>query len=521
MGMVAPQREIASAFYVFCGQHGDVSRYAQDQGVSRQRVYREANRLQNFPAEAQQKIQSLEQCIQKLKHQQGLLEQRLAQSVVLDDEKQEQFAIEGQARGVGLANSYGLLKVLIPKPLSVATLGRRVKAAEETAGALLAVIDEFTHPLVRDGAADELYVKAPVRMVVEQESLCWVTGQLSDTVAGEAWAEEFRKLPNLEQVARDGGMGLEKGLALVNGERQAQGLPSVVDQGDHFHALRGAGVGLNKVYKQAAKALAEAEKAQQKFEECKQQGQTLEVAQANGHRQAAWNKAEKAMDVWSATERLWQQTKEAMRLITPEGDLNSRQHAQAVLAETLPQLPEGDFAKTKRQLQKPEMLNFLDHVHKKIEALPFPAEIKQAAVRQESLKRQAKVLKGENTKAAALRGVLLMCAVVLGNANEVGQQAVAAVRDIFRRAYRASSLVECINSAIRMHQYRHRRMTQDLLNLKRLYWNCHTFRTGRRRGTNPYQRLGVPWPEGLHWRDMLKLTPEQLRDKMSTAKTAS
>jgi hypothetical protein len=90
---------------------------------------------------------------------------------------------------------------------------------------------------------------------------------------------------------------------------------------------------------------------------------------------------------------------------------------------------------------------------------------------------------------------MLMCAVVLGKAEGAGQQAVDAVREIFRRAYRASSLVECINSVLRMQQAQHRKMTQPMLNLKRLYWNCHTFRTGRRRGTTPYQRLGVPWPE--------------------------
>ena len=61
----------------------------------------------------------------------------------------------------------------------------------------------------------------------------------------------------------------------------------------------------------------------------------------------------------------------------------------------------------------------------------------------------------------------------------------------FRWAYRASSLVECINSVLRMHQAGHRRMTQGLLDLKRLYWNCHTFSAGRRRQTTPYERLGV------------------------------
>jgi len=184
-------------------------------------------------------------------------------------------------------------------------------------------------------------------------------------------------------------------------------------------------------------------------------------------------------------------------------------------------LPESDFAKAKRQMQKPEMLNYLDRVHEALAALPLPEEVKQAAVRQEGLRRRPEVLRGETSQAAAMRGVMLMCAVVLGKTEEVGQQALTGVREVFRRAYRASSLVECINSVLRMHQAGHRQMTQGLLDLKRLYWNCHTFRTGRRRGSTPYQLLGVPWPDGLRWADVLKLTPEQLRKTLSTMKMAA
>ncbi len=83
------------------------------------------------------------------------------------------------------------------------------------------------------------------------------------------------------------------------------------------------------------------------------------------------------------------------------------------------------------------------------------------------------------------------------HAGAEGQQAVMAHRDILHRAYRASSLVECVKSVLRMQQAGHRRMTQGLLDLKRLYWNCHTFESGCRRQTTPYERLGVQWPEGM------------------------
>lgn len=519
MGMVAIDRRIGSAFFVVCGQYGDVSQFAQQRGISRQWVYREAKQVTDTLKgdQAREAMERLRTENAALRAEVAELKRREALAVVLDEEKQAEFAGVGQSCGVTLSQCHTLLDVLIPgKPLSTASLGRRTQALGAKAGALLEVLDEDARQRVRDTAADEIYVRDPVLMVVEQESLCWICGRLSEEVSGAAWSREFGRLPNLEQVARDGGTGLAKGVALLNAQRQEQGQEPVVDQGDHFHAEWKGGVGLRRAAKRADAALAEAEEAQKALEECARQGQKQTGPAVRASH--AWRKAEKAMDAWRDTEQAWQQTKEALLLITPEGELNTRAKAEAVLAQTLPQLPDSDFAKTKRQLQRPEMLNYLDRVQDQLQKLPCPEEVKNAAVRQEALRRRPELLKGENPKAAALRGVMLVCAVVLSKAGEAGPQAVTAVREIFRRAYRASSLVECINSVLRMQQAQHRNMTQGLLDLKRLYWNCHTFRTGRRRGTTPYQRLGVSWPPGMRWWDLLKLTPEQLRERLSTEK---
>lgn len=519
MGMVAPQQRIASAFFVLFGNYGDVTRYAQQRGVCRQWVYREANALQQTLDRQQQAIARLQTRVQELEQQQSDGQQRLRRAVVLDADKQAQFASVGQACGVSLPVCWQLLDVLIPgQQQSVATLGRATQAAGKKAGELLPVLDAWARQQVRDVAADEIYVKAPVLMTVEPESLCWLGGRLSDTVSGEAWAEQLRAFPKLEQVTRDGGPGLEKGVALLGSQRQAQGQQPLADQGDHYHALRGGGVVVRRAEQQARAALAKAEQADQELAACGRQGhkRTGPAVRAS----AAWRKAERAMDHWCHKERLWQQTKEALQLFTPTGELNTRPQAEAVLAQTVPQLPDLP-ANTRRQLAKPQMLTYLDQVQSRLEALPFPKELTQAAVQQEGLRRRPELLRGEGAPAAALRGVLLACAVILVKAEAVGQQAQAAVRDILRRAQRASSLVECINSVLRMQQARHRKMTQGLLDLKRLYWNCHSFRTGRRRGTTPYQRLGVAWPEGLRWWDLLKRTPEQLRDELSIAKKAA
>jgi hypothetical protein len=518
MGMVAPRRRIGSAFFVVWGEYGDVSAFAREQGVSRQWVHREAKQVIDTleGTRTRAEIEGLRKDKAALQAEVAELKQRLAVAVVLDEEKQTEFAGVGQSCGVTLSQCYTLLDVLIPgKPLSRANLGRRTQALGKKAGPLLAVLDEYARPRVQDAAADEIYVRDPVLMIVEQESLCWVCGRLTEEVSGAAWSQEFGLLPNLEQVARDGGSGLAKGIALQNEHRQKESQEPLLDQGDHFHALWTAGVGLRRAEKRASKALAEAEEAQKARDECGRQGHKQTGAAVRARH--AWQKAEQTMAEWCAVESAWQQTKEALLLITPEGELNTRAKAEAKLAETLPQLPDSDFAKSKRQLQRPEMLNYLDRVHEQLEKLPYAEEVKQAAVRQEALRRRPELLKGENSQAAARRGVMLMCAVVLGKSGTAGQQAVTAVREIFRRAYRASSLVECINSVLRMQQAQHRKMTQGLLDLKRLYWNCHTFRSGRRRNTTPYQRLGIPWPEGMRWWDVLKLTPEQLRERLSTA----
>jgi hypothetical protein len=520
MSMVAPDPRIASAYFVIFGNYGAVTRFAEERGVCRQWVYREAACLGQALTKQQATTERLQARVRELEEQQAVLQERLRLAVVLDAPKQAQLASVGQACGVSLPVCWVLLDVLIPgQQQSVATLGRATQAAGKKSGELLPILDAWARQRAREVAADEIYVKNAVLMTVEPESLCWLGGRMSDAVSGEAWAKEFRALPNLEQVMRDGGTGLAKGVELVNAKRQQQGQSPLGDQGDHFHALRGGSTGLRKAEIRARQAVAAVVEAQKKLAKCQRQGRKC-IGPAARVR-VAEKRADQALALWCERDRVWQETKQALHLVTPAGELNSRARAEAVLAQTLPQLPDSDFAKTKQALQQPEMLQYLDRVQQQIEALPFAPEVTQAAVRQESLRRRSQVLQGETPQAAALRGVLLVCAVVLSKAGDQGQQAVAAVQDIFRRAYRASSLVECINSVLRMQQARHRKMTQGLLDLKRLYWNCHTFRTGRRRGTTPYQRLGVPWPEGLRWWDVLKLTPEQLKKKLSTAKTAA
>jgi hypothetical protein len=233
-----------------------------------------------------------------------------------------------------------------------------------------------------------------------------------------------------------------------------------------------------------------------------------------------WRKAEQALDARSRAERAWAEVTWGVRLVTPEGGLNTRARAEAVIQAALPALPGSEWSKARRVLACPALLTFLDRVQEQRAALSGPAEVVEAAVQAEGLRRQPEGWRGEGRRAGALRGVLLAAGLVLTLAGETGQRALAEVRQILDGARRASSLVGCINSVARMQQARHRRMTQDLLDLKRLYWNCRAFRTGHRRKRTPYGLVGIKLPT-TDWWELLKLPPEQLRQQLSAPDLAA
>jgi len=520
MGMVALSQRIASAYAVQHGRYGEVQDQARARQVSRQRIYRESawvtRKLDSSAAQQeavrQGRIAELEQRNQELTEQ-------VAQAVILDADKQAELTNVAHAMGVSLPTLHALFEVLLPgQAPSVAKLGRWTKSAGEHSGVLLEVFDEYARERVREALADEIYVSDPVLMVVEPASLCWTTGQrlTRKELSATAWSQELGRYVKLEGSTSDAGVQLHRGVKELNEQRRAAGLPQVREQLDHFHSLRDGGRALKGLERRLGGVMNEAWRLQGQLRQDRRNGR-CRIGLSNRTR-ARWAQAEKLFEQWSAKTALWQKVKEALPLVTPEGELNTRERAAALLAETLPQLPDEQFAKSKRLLQEARTLTFLDRVQERLAALPVPAEIRQAAIRQETLRRCPEKLRGDSAQAAALRGVLLVCAVILSKAGEVGQQAVEGVRAIFRNAWRASSLVECINSVLRMQQARHRKMTQGMINLKRLYWNSHVFRTGRRRGKSPYELLDVPWPPGIRWWDLLKWSPERLRLELSALK---
>src|SRR5512144_890598 len=103
-------------------------------------------------------------------------------------------------------------------------------------------------------------------MVVEPESLCWMTGRMVQARDGVTWAEELARLPGLEAVVRDDGTGLGKGVKLGRARRRAADLPDRDDSLDVFPPRREAGPALRKTWGAATRALERGDAAQKGLE---------------------------------------------------------------------------------------------------------------------------------------------------------------------------------------------------------------------------------------------------------------
>lgn len=516
MSMRAALRHLSSAFAVFFGPRGTVTAQARQQGRCRQALYREADHaLAAVDGSAAHTRQAaLEGQLAQTQDRLRQLQRRLEQAVEVTPDRQAEFAATAQAQGVSLGQARALLAVLLgPATPSLATLGRLAQDAGRQAGAVLEVLDACSRGRARQVAADEIFSgRKPILMTLEQDSLCWLGGRLADRRDGDAWAPELAALPAAEQVTSDGGVGLRNGLAQVNRQRRRAGLPQVLGQRDHFHALQRARRAVRTARHQAAVALGPAEQAQKAYDRDGTAGVPRTAAQGRALNQA-WAKAERAFDQWSEQEQAFERLRRGLRLFTPQGELNTRRRAEAEVRAALAGRTGADWARARRLLG-PEAFTFLDRVQEQLAALPIDPDLRAAAVQVEGLRRHPQALAGDGAPARALRGVLLAAGLVLALAGEAGQQAWQSVRGVLNGAWRASSLVEGLNSVLRMQQRRQKRLTQGLLDLKRLYWNVRVFHAGKRKGSSPYGRLGLVLPNGSWW-ELLRRGPEPLRQQLS------
>jgi hypothetical protein len=246
----------------------------------------------------------------------------------------------------------------------------------------------------------------------------------------------------------------------------------------------------------------QAEIASRRVEQSQRRGQDARGVASVASR--AWKQAEAAFAEYERSEAGWKVAHGALAVFRPDGRLSDRTWASEQSALALPMLSGREWSKVRGLFQAEGALTFLDRLHRQLGEAVLDDSLRAELVRLWWLRRQ-------RPRANAMSGVTgagpvrhLVQEVVCRKMDPKWREPYGAVSRVLRRTVRASSAVECMNSVLRMHQARHRTVSQGLLDLKRLYWNCRAFREGRRRRHCPYELLGLRLPSYRFW-DLLRM----------------
>lgn len=379
------------------------------------------------------------------------------------------------------------------------------------AAGVLEVLDEFIRPLVIEATFDEIFAgQQPILMGVEPNSFCWITGDVAANREGVTWAAHFDRFTQLEHAVTDAGSGLLKGLKLTN-ERRGEDQPDIAHSLDVFHSKREGNRAWRVTEAQLWRAQKQADDLWRPLKKRQRKGLSIKGQTQKAH--AVNRKAARLLDEAIDIETAWREVRSALEWFTPDGQRNTSSAARAKLDEWLPKLRGREWEKTVRLFSRPESVTFLDRVEHRLQTLGLAADDLEQALRVEWLRRHPGLLSGESP-ASGVRRAWWIATSARTSRDAAFASAVEQVSKAYRQSWRASSLVEGINSVVRMQQARHRRLTAGLVDLKRAYWNCREFRTGRRKGHTPYELLGLQLPLEDWW-ELLNTDPDQLRKQLS------
>jgi hypothetical protein len=494
---------IANAAVGLTGIYGDVTRQAEVADCSRQTIDDHAQKVQAAVAGAHDggptRAQLIEQN-QHLRQENAQLWDWLARTIEFPPSKQREFAVTAAAMGLSLNQVLALLALILGKQACPgrSTLHRWTKRAGLAAGRVLKFLDARCKALVLVGCLDEIFFHGrPVWVGIEPASMVWFLGQKANDRSGATWAKALRAWDALSYVTADAGTGLQAGIAAVQRERQEDGQPSLENGLDVFHTTYEARRVLRLSWNRVERLWEQAEVASRRVEQSQRQGQDARGAAVAAR--CAWKKTEAAFAQYERSEAGWKRAHGALSVFRPEGPLNDRAWAEQQIARALPLLSGREWSKVRGFLQTKETLTFLDRLHRQLrEAVPEDP-MRAELVRLWWLRRQRPRANTTGGVVGAGHVAHRVQQVVCQKVDANWRESYGAVSRVLRRTVRASSAVECMNSVLRMHQSRHRTVSQGMLDLKRLYWNCRAFREGKRRRHSPYELLGLKLPSYRFW----------------------
>jgi hypothetical protein len=515
-------RWIANAAARFSGIHGAVAAQARRADCSRQAIYDQARKV-HAAVEAEHSgdppREPLLREIEALRRENTELWKWVDRAVEFPQVKQQEFSALGRSMGLSLNQISDLLIVVLGAKQAPArsSIERWVQAAGEAAGRVLKRLDAQCKALVLVACLDEIFFHGrPVLVGVEPHSMVWFLGQKAVSLTGSAWAESLQAWDALQYVVADAGRPLQAGISRVQAQRVQDNQAPLASGRDVFHTKHEARKALTSDWNRVERDCEAFDQAEAQVRKDQRQGINAVPAAMRARR--AWNKLVQSFNAYEAVEAAWKQAEPALGVFRPDGRLNDRAWAEAQVALALSGLVGRAWATVRNHLQTPESFTFLDRMHSELARIPVAEELREALVRLWWLRRQRP------------RGAVAGAVTGAGHVAHLVQQELCQKLDanwlawyrqvaaVLRGTVRASSAVECMNSVLRMHQGRHRTMTQGMLDLKRLYWNCREFRGGKRKGKCPYEHLGLKLPSSAFWDLLQEELPESLEQAKAKAK---
>ena len=333
--------------------------------------------------------------------------------------------------------------------------------------------------------------------------------------SAETWQQQLVRFEYLDFAISDAAKGIESAVAQINRHRREHDptAPRLVHGLDLFHTTQEAQRVLSQKWRRAELLWEGAEDCDVGVKRAKAQG--IDARGPACTARTAWSKATEAFEEVDRLQAGWRRCRGAFELFRPDGRLNDRDWAESEIQAGLSELTSPEWRKVRNFLTDSRSLAFLDRLHERLEMAEPRAEWREVlAWRWWRLRNPC------SSPATSPLAAMAYAVAAHRPLDEAEQAAYDRIGAILNDTVRASSAVECMNSVLRMQQARHRRMTQPMLDLKRLYWNCHRFRSGPRKNQCPYQALGVELPTYDFWQ-LLQRNPDELTQELSTSRIAA
>jgi len=333
----------------------------------------------------------------------------------------------------------------------------------------------------------------------------------------ETWQQQLTPFEDLEFVISDAAKGIATAVQqTAQRRRESDPLASALGHGlDLFHTTHEAQRVLTQAWRAVEPLWEQAETCDARVQRDQKQGIDARRSGSAGAARTAWSEAIEAFKPVERLESAWDRCRSAFELFRPDGQLNDRRWAEAQIKAGLSELTGPEWRKVRNFLTDRRSLAFLDRMHQRLAAAEPRKEWREVLAW-----RWWRRHGGSSNPGSCPLAMMAYAVAMHLPLEDTEQAAYDRIAAILKDTVRASSAVECMNSVLRMQQSRHRRMTQPMLDLKRLYWNCHPFRSGPRKKQCPYQALGLELPTYDFW-TLLRSAPADLTQELSTTALAA